>query len=388
MLQSLLRNDTTERLLQDIVDGLHELEQRSDASSWEKAARYVAGYDDLRQQPDFEGSRGQVLTRKINKRLRAVADQQGKKLPRASFLSNARTLANVWEQIFTVNRKLPYDHYMRIAICALPRDQKESLREWAEREQPTEAALRQTIRSAVDAHRGLHWPDFPLKVSNFWKFDSPHDNNNYGGIHPEVVANLLFWFTEPGDVVIDPMAGSGVLADTLTKYRFFRENYEAEGSGPRHALMSDVAPMRDDIMQADAADAPPCDKAIAKFAIVDPPYLRIADDKQYQNIGDNLDQWLNTLGKIIANTVSCLRPGGAIAVITDDLLRKNEHEPIAFHVTRLIRKAGLVPCATIYNHTPNFLFSMGPAQMKGARIARLLVNGCKIIQVARLSGSC
>jgi hypothetical protein len=47
----------------------------------------------------------------------------------------------------------------------------------------------------------------------------------------------------------------------------------------------------------------------------------------------------------------------------------------------------LVPAATIYNHTPNFIHSMGPAQMKAARTARLQVNGCKIIQVARIPKS-
>jgi hypothetical protein len=108
----------------------------------------------------------------------------------------------------------------------MPQEQKDALRAEAERDQPSQDALRKTIRAAVDAHNGIYKPDFPLKVSNFWKFDSPHDNGGYGGIHPEVVANLLFWFTEPGDTVIDPMAGSGILAHTLAKYRFFREEYE------------------------------------------------------------------------------------------------------------------------------------------------------------------
>jgi hypothetical protein len=48
---------------------------------------------------------------------------------------------------------------MQIAVCALPREQKELLRTDAERYRPKQAALRQTIRSAVDAHRGIYWPE-------------------------------------------------------------------------------------------------------------------------------------------------------------------------------------------------------------------------------------
>jgi hypothetical protein len=245
--------------------------------------------------------------------------------------------------------------------------------------------LRKTIRAAVDAHNGIYKPDFPLKVSNFWKFDSPHDNDSYGGIHPEVVANLLFWFTEPGDTVIDPMAGSGILAHTLAKYRFFHEQYEAEGSGPRIGLMSDLAPTRDDIIQADATVALPFERGCAQFAILDPPYLRIADDKRYENLGQDADQWLTGIRQIIINTLPCLTPGGAIAVMTDDVLRKSEHVPIAYRISSLLADLGLQPRATIYNHTPNFLHSMGPAQMKSTREARLLVSGCKVIQVVTIA---
>jgi hypothetical protein len=145
--------------------------------------------------------------------------------------------------------------------------------------------------------------------------------------------------------------------------------------------MSDLAPTREDIRQADATISLPFEKASAKLAILDPPYLRIADNKRYENLGHDLDQWLTGIRQIIINTLPCLTPGGAIAVITDDVLRKNEYVPIAYRISSLLADLGLQPRATIYNHTPNFLFSMGPAMMKAAREARLLVSGCKVLQV-------
>jgi hypothetical protein len=47
----------------------------------------------------------------------------------AGFLSNARKLTDTWPEIFRVNPKLlPYDHYRRIAVCSLPRKQKDEIR--------------------------------------------------------------------------------------------------------------------------------------------------------------------------------------------------------------------------------------------------------------------
>ena len=147
--------------------------------------------------------------------------------------------------------------------------------------------------------------------------------------------------------------------------------------------MGDIHPARADIIQADIAVANPFPEKVASLIILDPPYLRIADGKRYRNIGENIDQWLVTLRKIVDQIKSRLASDGALAVITDDVLRKNEHVPIAYRVTQVISEAGLIPCATIYNHNPNYIYSMGPAQMKAARVARLLCNGCKIIQIAR-----
>jgi hypothetical protein len=64
-------------------------------------------------------------------------DQAQKQIPRVSFLANARTLANTWEEIFIVNNKLlPFEHYRHLANAALPRDRKDALRAWAEQARP------------------------------------------------------------------------------------------------------------------------------------------------------------------------------------------------------------------------------------------------------------
>jgi hypothetical protein len=378
-----VRNDSADRIISSLVDELHEMEKRGDSASWDKATLYVAAFDQAKGEPKYKGLGGQKLTRAINNDIRADAAKRAKQIPRPSFLSNAKKVDEVWSDIFTAGSKdLKYETYMLIAVSSLERDKKNDLRDWLESKNPSREELRQRIREEVDARNGIYKPDFESKVTNFWKFNSHHPNGGYGGVHGLAVANLIYWFTEPGDIVIDPMAGTGVTGNVVGAYRFFREVYEAEGSGERTVHMADIEPQRDDIIRADAKAGLPFDKGVAQLAIVDPPYLRIADEKLYANLGITKDEWLASLQKIVRNVIRCMKPGGQIAVMTDDVLRQGEHVPIGYEITGMLAKLGLVPRTTIYNHNPNFIYTMGPAQMRAARIGKTHVNGCKIIQVA------
>jgi SAM-dependent methyltransferase len=371
---------TTAALIARLVNDLDRL---SVAESWAKASCYLTGYQQLAEQDDFKTLRGQQQARAINDALRRHAAEVKCEIPQPSFLAHAKKLNDCWPEIFGSGTKLlPYQHYRQLAVCSLPLDEREALRGWAETERPHREVLQQRIRAAVDARNGIHKPDFELKVSNFWKFNAFDDTAGYGAVHAGIYANLLYWFTDPGDIVLDPMAGTGTLGRCLGAYRFFRERYEADGSGPRVALMSDVVSQQPAILRADARDRLPFDDGIARLAIIDPPYLRVADDKAYAGIGKTLDDWLAALNEIIGQALRCVRPGGVLAVITDDVLRRDEHEPLAYRVTQLLAEHGLRPRATIYNHNPNFVYTMGPAQMLAMRKARLAANGCKIIQVA------
>jgi hypothetical protein len=371
---------TLDEIVAQAVQDLHGLE---DGSSWVRAERYLAAYEALR--PAFKDKRGNALTRAIGAVLRAKASELRLSIPRPSFLSNARKLADTWEEVFTVNRKiLPYDHYSRMAVCSLPLADREKLRKWAETVEPTQEALRHRIRDLVDQHNDIHRPDFELKTSNFWKFNSFDGGNGSGGIHRLIYANLLYWFTDPGDTVIDPMAGSGALA-RASGYRYFSQDHQADGAGERVCLMSDIAPSGADIMQADATLGLPFTEGVAKLAIIDPPYLRIADGKRYANLGAAKTEWLANLRSVVTNVRRCLKRKGLIAVITDDVLRSDQHEPLAYQITKLLADMKLKPRATIYNHNPNFVYTMGPAQMLASRKAKLQCNGCKIIQVAMVT---
>lgn len=59
--------------------------------------------------------------------------------------------------------------------------------------------------------------DIKLQPYDVWQFPSCHDlmgDNHPGRIPGQLIAHVLYFFTEPGAVVVDPMVGSGTTLDS------------------------------------------------------------------------------------------------------------------------------------------------------------------------------
>jgi len=65
----------------------------------------------------------------------------------------------------------------------------------------------------------INKPD-SLQLTNLWSFESC--DKDYGMKYPgrmpgQIVENLLWYYTEPFDLVVDPMAGGGTTIDVCLK---------------------------------------------------------------------------------------------------------------------------------------------------------------------------
>jgi hypothetical protein len=359
---------------------LSGLIQAHDAASWELATLVTEVYTAAEALPDMVGKTSRQVHQEVNIKLRKYWDAHKLDAPRPSRLSHAARVYELWPEVFAVDRKnLPLDHYERLAICSLPREQKEELRTWAETEQPRQVDLRQRIRKEVDEGKGVYRPDFDLKVSNHWMFNGEKRSDEFvGGVNKELYANLIHFFSDPGNTILDPFAGGGVLAAALT-YQHFQEVTKAEHSGPRYALMSDIKPIRPDIVQADVRFGLPFDDQCVQLAILDPPYLTMAAGK-YAELGKVLTVWQEGLRAAMTQTARCLTPDGILVVMTDDHLRRDQHIPLGHKVMALAEADGWKLLTTIYNFNRNFL-QMTPGAMAAVKHARFLVNAVKIIMV-------
>lgn len=359
----------------------HEIQRASldgksavEGKQWKVATVYCENYDQIAAARKAEGK--PFTPQAINKELVSLAPDG----PGRSFYSNAKRTWETFPEVFSVDtKKMGYTHYRVIAVSTLPAREKQRIREQAEAEQWTQKQLREEIRRRVDGQEDQ--PDFELKVGNIWKFNRPCPSGFDGGIHPDLVANVLHFFTDPGDRILEPMAGGRTTRKVLDGFRYFRETSPSlPYSGPRHLTELDADPVSNEVAQHDSRNPYLFDGELFDVALLDPPYYRIADGK-YQGWGDSVDEWMATYRAVLKNTIDVLRPGGKVILIVDDVLRKEES--VCLHglavAESIAQKMAVTHC--IINNDPRFVYTMNATLMASCKKARLMCHQAKFVLV-------
>lgn len=189
-----------------------------------------------------------------------------------------------------------------------------------------------------------------IQTTTLWDFPSQHygedmqgDADYIGATPSYVIWNLLYRYTKPGAVVVDPMCGSGTTVDVSRDL-------------DRRGLGFDIAPSRPDIQKADARHLPLADNSV-DFVFVDPPYsthIKYSGDQQC--IGE-LDArgggYYEAMEEVIADMYRVLKPGAYFALYVSDSQAKNKPFcPIGFELflrmTKLFDPVDVV-CVTRHN---------------------------------------
>ena len=159
-------------------------------------------------------------------------------------------------------------------------------------------------------------PSLSLQTTTLWKYPSQHygkgeqGSSSYRGATPSwVIWNLLQRYAEPGQVVLDPMCGSGTTLDVA-------KDLNLNGMG------FDLDPQRKDIEQADARELP-LGEDVVDFVFIDPPYGRnLKYSGKPQCIGelDAREQaYFDAMKLVFEEAWRVLRPGGHMAVYVCDV---------------------------------------------------------------------
>jgi DNA modification methylase len=158
-------------------------------------------------------------------------------------------------------------------------------------------------------------------------------DRNYVGATPSwVIWQCLQRWTREGDLVIDPMCGSGTTLDVCRDLG-------------RRGLGYDVAPARPEIVRADARRLP-IDDGKADFVFVDPPYsthVRYSEDPRCIGRLDAAadesraeNEYFRAMRQVIAEIHRVLKPGGCLALYVSDSLsaatRGGDFIPIGFRL--------------------------------------------------------
>ncbi len=178
-------------------------------------------------------------------------------------------------------------------------------------------------------------PQLEVQTTTLWYYPSQHYGNSmqgdqaYVGATPSyLIWNLLQRYTEPGDVVLDPMCGSGTTLDVCK-------------DTDRNGMGFDLVPYRKDIKQSDARSLP-IKKSTVDFVFIDPPY---SDHVDYSDHGKCIGklpaeqgQYYDEMSKVIAEIHRVLKPGKYMALYVSDSFKKSTgFEPIGFKLFMMLQ---------------------------------------------------
>lgn len=168
-----------------------------------------------------------------------------------------------------------------------------------------------------------------LESTTLWDYPkqsygkTPKGSNKYAGVTPAfIIYNMVRRYTDPGDLVLDPMSGSGTTLDVCKE----------EG---RRCAAFDIAPPRPEVLRNDARKIPLADSSV-DMIFIDSPYGDNIDyNDQAGNIGRlsaETDEFYDELEKVMVECHRVLKPGKVIGWLIGDQWVKKKFTPVGFNV--------------------------------------------------------
>jgi len=174
-----------------------------------------------------------------------------------------------------------------------------------------------------------------LEATTLWDFPKqsygkrPKGNNKYPGVTPAfIIWNLVQRYTQPGDLVVDPMAGSGTTIDVCKEEE-------------RQVIGYDIAPAHPEVIPNDARNIPLEDNSV-DLVFIDSPY---SDNVKYSDHPDCIgkiscedERFFNELEKVALEAHRILRPGKVLGWLIGDQWVKKKYTPVGFKLYQRLSK--------------------------------------------------
>lgn len=173
-------------------------------------------------------------------------------------------------------------------------------------------------------------PEIPqIEATTLWDFPrqsyglAPKGDNKYPGVTPAlIIFNLIWRYTNPGDLIVDPMCGSGTTIDVCKEEK-------------RRVIGYDISSVRADIIQNDARKIP-LDDGTVDLIFIDSPY---SDNIRYNNHPDNIghissedERFYNELEKVMKESQRILKDGKILGWLIGDQWVKERFTPVGLKV--------------------------------------------------------
>jgi len=179
------------------------------------------------------------------------------------------------------------------------------------------------LRDKTDDERLKEFLGKGAEAFNVWtigKRDQRLGNEHPMNIPGQIAMNLLYYFTEQGDLVVDPMAGGGSTIDACLVMN-------------RKIRAYDIDPKREDIIQRDICNGLDDSIRKAKLIFFDLPYGDMVADKLSH------DEFYNLVRTCAEKSYEKLENGGLVAYIMCDYTKGN-FEPFIPESYNIFKKTG------------------------------------------------
>ncbi len=173
----------------------------------------------------------------------------------------------------------------------------------------------------------------PYTVWDFrYRDDYAGDKDFHGNCSPQIVEQCVWRLSEEGDLVVDPMAGSGTTIDVCEKYN-------------RKCIGYDLKPVREDIVQNDSGSIPLDDESV-DLVFIHPPYWNLV---HYTTSKEKLpdlsraktaSQFIHTLEGVFMECHRILKPGKFMCVLLGDLIRNGRFVPLCRKTANMAESIG------------------------------------------------
>ncbi|MBA7705791.1 hypothetical protein ES703_114630 [subsurface metagenome] len=175
-----------------------------------------------------------------------------------------------------------------------------------------------------------------------WDFpdrdDYAGDKDFHGNCSPQIVEQCIWRLTEEGDLVVDPMAGSGTTLDVCRAFN-------------RRCIGYDIKPLpeREDIIQNDSRNIPLGDNSV-DMIFIHPPYWNLTYfTKAAERLPDlsrasTAGQFIEMLKEVFQECYRVLKTGKYMCILLGDLIRDGSFIPLCRRATNVVEEIGFIDC--------------------------------------------
>ncbi len=325
----------------ELIDGYHRWTAHKKAEQATIAVIVTPTESDaqlLRLAIERNAGHGLQLSMEDKRRL-ALKLYTGDKDSIATLLSVARRTVAGWVE--SIDRAMREERRKRIFDMWLACATQEEIAEAVGIPQQTVAdAVRElpdlaTLPNPVKVPATYSEIDWTPPIYNVWTFaKSTNQVEHYGNSEQRILDNLLYLYTEPFDIVVDPFAGGGATIDVCRKRL-------------RRYWVSDRKPIvgREGIRTLDVVtEAPSLNNRWPDVALtyLDPPYWKQAEGKYSKDADDLANMDLATFTASLAAAIDRIanrQKRGAIALLMQPTQWNAEGHRYTDHVLDLVNAA-------------------------------------------------